>query len=397
MRTIVGIVVVACAARGAAAQPSLEPEIHGFASEGAFVSTSNDYIGKSSRGSLEMFEAGLNVTTQVDDHLRFGFQLFSRDVGDFGDATPRIDWAFVDYRWRPELGVRAGIVKMPFGLYNEFIDVDAARLPILMPQSVYQTRNRDVLISHTGFALYGNRELGSAGELDYQAFLGTLRIPRDALTLQGADLVEADTKYVTGAQVTWTPPVEGLRLGTTFVRTSIDFHLQLDAANTQALIDAGLVPPDYDGKLLIAQRPDMFGVVSAEYTTGDWLFAAEYSRWWKRQISDLPMLLPTIHEDAERFYAMANRRLSERFEVGGYYSINHADVGDRLGHGMGFAKPYYAWQRDLAATVEFDATYHWIWKLEAHFIDGTADLTFDKNPDPDRYWALVLLKTTVFF
>src|SRR5215208_983102 len=40
-------------------------EIHGFVSEGAFVSTSNDYIGASSRGSVKLFEAGINFSTEV--------------------------------------------------------------------------------------------------------------------------------------------------------------------------------------------------------------------------------------------------------------------------------------------------------------------------------------------
>ena len=31
-----------------------------------------------------------------------------------------MDWAFLDYQWRPWLGLRAGIIKMPFGLYNEY-------------------------------------------------------------------------------------------------------------------------------------------------------------------------------------------------------------------------------------------------------------------------------------
>src|ERR1043165_1387665 len=45
-------------------------QIHGFASEGAFVSTANDYLGSASRGSLELFDAGINFSTEVADRLR---------------------------------------------------------------------------------------------------------------------------------------------------------------------------------------------------------------------------------------------------------------------------------------------------------------------------------------
>src|SRR5262245_31424687 len=45
-------------------------QIHGFASEGAFATTANDYLGSASRASLELFEAGINVSTDVADRLR---------------------------------------------------------------------------------------------------------------------------------------------------------------------------------------------------------------------------------------------------------------------------------------------------------------------------------------
>jgi hypothetical protein len=371
-------------------------QIHGFASEGAFVSTANDYLGSASRASLELFEGGINFSTDAADRLRAGIQLFARDIGALRDEAPRIDWAYLDFHWRPWLGLRAGVIKMPFGLYNEYVDIDAARLPILLPESVYPVRNRDVLLSHTGFSLYGSRALGAGGELEYQAWLGTLTIAREALDLDGATLDSAQAKYVAGAQVFW-HPLDGLRAGATLLRASIDFRISLAPETTAALIMAGLVAPGFDGKLVISQRPDTLVVGSAEYTRGDWLFAAEYSRWFKRQRSTLPMLLPTFEEDGERFYAMATARLRPRLEAGGYYSVYHADAGDRGGRDPRFAERFHAFQRDLAATLRFDVNGHWLWKLEGHFMDGTASLPALSNPQPERYWGLFLLRTTVTF
>jgi hypothetical protein len=383
-----------------AAEPLFEMpavRIHGFVSEGGFVSTANDYIGESSRGSLELFEAGLNVSADPADRLRVGIQLFSRSVGNLRDEAPRIDWAYLDYRWRDWLGMRAGVIKMPFGLYNEYVDIDAARLPILLPQSVYPVRNRDVLLSHTGVSLYGIAPLGAAGALEYQGWLGILAVPREALDVTGATLDKVDSKYVTGGQLFWHPPLEGLRVGATYLRTTIDFYLTLGPELIEALVAAGLVPADYDGGLFITQRPNQLMVASAEYTRGDWLFAAEYSRWLKRQRSSLPAALPLLEDDQERFYALASRRLSSRFEVGGYVSISHADADDRGGDGPAFAEPYHAFQRDVAATVRYDVNDNWLWKVEAHLIDGTADLSTLENPSPERTWGLFLARTTVYF
>jgi hypothetical protein len=64
---------------------------------------------------------------------------------------------------------------------------------------------------------------------------------------------------------------------------------------------------------------------------------------------------------------------------------------------MQFAKPYLAYQRDLAVTLRYDVNDAWLWKLEGHFMDGAAALDAALNPNPKRYWGLFLLRTTVSF
>jgi hypothetical protein len=372
-------------------------EIHGFASEGGFLSTSNEYIGSSSRGSLKLAEVGIALSTEVTDRLRVGAQLFARDFGTFEDA-PRFDWAFLDYRFRAWLGLRAGIIRMPFGLYNEYSDVDAARASILMPQGVYPFRNRDVLLSHRGFDVYGSQRLGDAGELEYQAWLGTLNIPANALVVAGGATLDAiDPRYVTGAQVFWQPPLDGLRIGATALRASIDFKLTLPPSTVAALIMAGLVPADYKGAVVVSQRPDTWVIGSAEYAHDRWMFAAEYGRAFKHQRTSLPAIFKSFDEDSEQFYVMASYRQSPRLEVSSYYSVHHLDANDRHGRDPRYAERFFAFQRDLAATARVDVNDRWLWKLEAHFIDGTADLEMASNPRPDRYWGLFLLRTTVSF
>jgi hypothetical protein len=370
-------------------------DVHGFLSEGGFLSTSNDYIGSSSRGSLKLAEVGLSVSIEAGDRLRVGAQLFARDFGAFEDP-PRFDWAFFDYRWKSWLGIRGGIIRMPFGLYNEYSDVDAGRVPILMPQGVYPFRNRDVLLSHRGFDLYGTRRLGRAGELEYQVWLGTLNIPDNALVVAGASLAGIETRYVTGAQVFW-QPLDGLRIGASVLRTSIDFRLTLSPANTSALIMAGVVPPDYAGALVVSQRPDQWVIGSAEYAHEAWSFAAEYSRAFKHQRTSLPAIIPAFDEDSERFYAMASYRPSPRLEAGSYYSVLNLDAHDRHGRDPKYVERFFAFQRDLAATLRIDVNDRWLWKLEGHFVDGVADLDINANPHPDRYWGLFLVRTTVTF
>ena len=372
-------------------------QLHGFVSEGGFVSTDNEFIGTSSRGSLKLLEVGVNVTLELLDQLRVGVQLVVRSVGTVSEDAPRLDWAVVDYRLQPWLGLRAGVIKLPLGLYNEYVDIDSARTAILMPQSLYKIRNRDALISHTGFAVYGALSIGDVGALDYQAWLGTLSIPPSALELTTGTLDSVDTKYVTGGQLFWRLPLEGLRVGATYMRAEIDFHVTLDPATITQLIVFGAVPSGYDGKVLVKQRPTGIWVASAEYTVGDWLFAAEYSRWLKHQETSLPDVIATIDEEAERFYGLATYRLTPHYELGIYYSVTVADVDDRGGRSENLTEDFQAWQRDLAATIRIDINDYWLWKLEGHFIDGVAELQASQNPSPERYWGLFLFRTTVTF
>src|SRR5581483_491817 len=151
---------------------------------------------------------------------------------------------------------------------------------------------------------------------------------------------------------------DGLRVGATALRTSVDFHLTLSPANIAALIGAGLVANDYAGAFEVSQRPDTWVIGSLEYAHEAWLIAAEYSRELKRQRSSIPAALPTTNDDNERFYVMAAYRPAAWLQLGSSYSVLELD--DHGGHDPAFARPFYAFQRDLAATVRFDVNDHWL-------------------------------------
>ena len=114
-------------------------------------------------------------------------------------------------------------------------------------------------------------------------------------------------------------------------------------------------------------------------------------------------LSPTIDDDREKLYAMVTYRVAPAVEIGGYYSLYHVDVGDRRGDDPRFAEPFHAFQRDLAATIRFDVNEHWLWKLEGHFMAGTAGLLNPLRVNPpdismaEQYWGAFFLKTTAYF
>jgi hypothetical protein len=381
MRGFAILLVLASTAGRAAAQDVPHVDVHGFVSQGALVSTHNDYLGHSRRGSLEFTEAAINVSTEPASRLRIGAQLFTRDLGPVGDYKLTLDWAYLDYRHNEYFGLRAGRVKLPFGLYNEYSDIDAARLPILLPQSIYPILSRDVLLAQTGFELYGALPLADAGGLDYRLYYGTWFIDAGSFPAGAVRIRAVDTERLAGTQLFWRTPLENLRVGGSLAYAVIDFDLELAATGE---------------RLEAALDPVVLWVASAEYLYDDWQFAGEYSRWYQQVTSSDPLVVTEDDTTSERLYAMFAYRLTDELEVGAYYSVQFADVDDRDGQAFG-DDPERAWQKDLAASLRYDLEESWLWKLEGHFMDGAAALSAADNPNPKRYWLLFLLKTTVTF
>src|SRR5438067_6861490 len=171
-------------------------DVHGFISQGFLLTSANDYLADSSRGSFEFSEVGLNFTLPATDRLTLGVQIFSRKLGPLGDYRATLDWYYLDYHWRDWLGIRAGRVKLPFGLYNDISDVDSARTAVLLPQSIYPAQNRDFLLAQTGVEAYGYTRLGALGALDYRLYAGTIFLDLKQQPGSRTTVLDLDVPYV---------------------------------------------------------------------------------------------------------------------------------------------------------------------------------------------------------
>jgi len=358
---------------------SLALQAHGFVGQGALKSTDNSYLADSKRGTLEFSDVGINFTAQLTDRLRVGLQLFARKLGSVGNFNAKTDWFYLDYRWRDWLGVRAGRVKLPFGLYNDTSDIDSARVAVLLPGSIYPVNGRDFLLAQTGFEVYGYAGLRAAGALDYRLYAGTIFLQITNTPTSPLQVQSLSVPYVAGGRLMWETPVEGLRVG----------------GSLQALrLDTVISVPGMAGTALV-KIPALLTVGSVEYATGDLLLAAEYSRWFVSSNSSAPMIYPTLPTVvSERAYALATYQVRHWLAPGAYYSLLFANVDQRSGRANRL--------HDVAATVRFDVNAHWIVKLEGHYFDGTQGLDPALNNNVPaamltQRWALFLLKTTAYF
>lgn len=353
--------------------PLLEP--HGFVSQGAIKSTRYNYLVNSKRGSVDFTEVGLNFTNRPTDNLRLGFQLFARRLGTTGNFSVKADWFYFDYHWRDWLSLRAGRVKLPFGLYNDISDVDAARVPVLLPQSLYPQQDRDFLLAQTGAELYGYLRLGLLGALDYRLYGGSIQVDIPSQAGSPLQITSVETPYVAGGRLLWETPVEGLRVGGSVQALRINLNLS-----------QMMMPFTYN-------LPAVLWVASAEYAAGDLLLAAEYGRWYVKPESNNPSF-PTNSQTSERMYGMAAYRFSGWFQTSAYYSLFFPDAEHRYGVKNN--------QHDVAVTFRFDINAHWLVKFEEHYMHHSAGLTPAMNGVTDlnlldQDWMVFLLKTTAYF
>lgn len=189
--------------------------IHGFLSQGYLKSDTNDalFAETSSNGTFEFNEFGLNVVSQVNDDLRVGVQLLSRDMGEIGNNEVEIDWAYGDYNYRNWLGLRAGKMKTPYGLYNYSRDIDAARTCILLPSSIYSEGFRESISTTIGIGAYGE----PPGGVEYQVVYGTTQLKEDegiAKTMGGLigipEFSDTSVDWAYAGDFKWFTPIDGI-------------------------------------------------------------------------------------------------------------------------------------------------------------------------------------------
>jgi site-specific DNA-methyltransferase (adenine-specific) len=90
--------------------------------------------------------------------------------------------------------------------------------------------------------------------------------------------------------------------------------------------------------------------------------------------------------EGESYYLMASYRFVDWFTLGGYYSIYYPNMDDRDGDTTtvnNVPVDHRAWEKDLALTLRFDINEYWIFKVEGHAVDGTANVLITDNNGND--------------
>ena len=355
-------------------------DFHGFVSQGFLNSSKYNYLGNSSQGSFKFTEAALNASFNPFPRTRISAQAFTYDVGEAGNYDVVLDYAQAEYTFNDYLGIRAGRIRRPQGIYNDIQDVDVARTFVLLPQGIYDARWRDFYASLDGGEFFGTIPLQRAGSLTYEIYGGmvnpsldggaALQI-RDSLPASG-HLDSIDSAGEFGGQLWWNTPVDGLRFGVAGGVVPV-FNF-----NTTIQIPGGSIHPNNRNEAVFQQY-------SAEYLWRAWTFQSElYFRDYYPESA-----APDTH--LLTWYGSAAYRFNKWFEAGGYYTEYYGDTHQ--------SDNSLFYQKDAALALRCDVTEWWTFKIEGHYIRGTGLLedTANNPVQNGNGWWMLDLKTTFSF
>ena len=397
-------------------------DIHGFIGQGYLKSDDNNYLADTEDGTAEFTEMGINFSKEFDK-LRIGFQLFSRDLGEYGNNEIELDWAVGDYRINEMIGIRAGKVKMPLGFYNQERDLDMLRTSVLLPASVYDEAQRGLVSTFQGAGVYGLLDGRVAGEFEYELFYGGTSVDNDSLYMHGiassaperpggvgVASQETSVDYIAGGALRWNTPLEGLRIGGSYNRSESVATVTFE-----------------DGEEVEMEIPkEATWVASVEYTWDNLTLTAEYAESEDVMGGGAGGEVNMTGEDdmgeadgdmsmpgdggmggapdgdksiiSQGWYCQATWRFNDWCVAGIYYSEFYPDKDDKDGLGEQEDPDYYAWQKEIVPFLRFDVGYNFIVKAEVHFVDGAAQVYEFNNEDGiDKDWNLYVLKMSYNF
>ena len=367
-------------------------QIHGFATQGLFSTKNNNIFGDSSDGiSPDFTELGINGSWVPLPKLRLSMQIISRRAGDANDGTPMIDFGLLDYSFFDKedyrIGVRLGRVRLPYGLYNDTRDVAFTRPSILLPQSIYFERTRDLTMSGDGGMIYGQ-----------------YRHPWGTLTLEMITGFPRTDNSETRSAVLSTSAANGnLQADLSFIGR---LNYELDNGRIRFAITGARVQTHYTPLNSVDPLPrgtDVFSPVifSAQYKGEKLSLTSEYSLRPINKSGFGPFLDYDVV--GESYYFQAAYRIFEKWEIMARYDALYNDRDDPQGLELQQKTgipAYTQYAKDWTTGIRYDVTPWLMIRGEYHYINGTAWLPTQDNPVPplpSKYWEMFALLVSFRF
>ncbi len=303
----------------APAQDAGQPiAIHGFGSSAYGKTDGNRYLVGNQEGAFRDSAFALSISAEASDRLRISSQLFLADRD--GEVEASIDFAFAEWSLADTLKLRAGRVKLPFGLYTEIFDVGTLRPFATLPQGVYGPA-AIVAEGYQGFGLTGRSRLGEDWTLAFDVYGGGLELEGKEVT--GAEDRNESLRDTVGGRIALEAPIQGLSLGASA----------------------------YSGREG-SERHSAYGV-DVQYLAEPWAARGEYVR-----------LVSDEDARARAFYLELARRFGAHWQAAGRY-----DWSDTEAPGVAL-DPSLGEHRDAALGISYWIAPGFVLKLSYHRVHG---------------------------
>jgi hypothetical protein len=347
-------------------------QVHGFLSQGFTYTTHNNVFGSSHDGSFDFTELGINGSVRLMPNLLMSAQGLYRSAGGSDTQGFRLDFGQADYsvpllEQAATVGVRAGRVKIPFGLYNSTRDVIWTRPSVLLPQSVYfdTLALRQPMLAADGGVLYGRYTYG-----DHNLNL-------EFLVAEPQDNVGGAQAFLTGL-----PNPQGSLTGRPLLlgRAAYEWF----GGRGRLMFSVVDLDRDFDSKSFTTPSGNvtaLYPLFSGQYNAERWSLTAEYGWIEAERNGFIPIAQKITHES---FYVQGEYRLTETWSAVLRYDVFFVDRNDRSGKDLseltGLPRHrFYA--KDLTAGVRWEFARNWLIAAEYHHVNGTAWLSTEDNPD----------------
>lgn len=376
-------------------------QIQGFASQ-AFISTSdNDVFGNSDKGgSLGFTEVGLNALLRPLPRLQLSAQVLSRRAGEGNSGSPRLDFGFADYRIYShetnQFGIRIGRLKNPFGFYNDTRDVAFTRPSILLPQSIYFDRTRNLGLSGDSVQLYGESSQSSLGSVSVQ-FGVWMPIVDDADTKLATvgrgrpGHLEREVSYI--GRGIYESPDNRLRLAVSGIWLNVGY----DPVAGETLIPG-------QGNILTPGSVQFTPIyLSAQYNTERWSLTSEYALRHLKLSNFNNRAFDSLDIYGESYYFQGAYRFTPNWEAVLRYDVLYTDRADRDGsdYAANSGKPAHTrFAKDLTVGLRWNVTPSFMLRTEYHRVNGTGWLSGLDNPDAantSQHWNLFAVQASYRF
>ena len=380
-------VLAALVGAAAAGDPLLQTstlQLQGFAAQSLITTSHNNYFGQTQHAlGTGLTEAGINGVWRPHDRLLVAGQVLYRRAGKSDQQGVRLDYLQAVWQFLQTtdggLELRAGKIKIPYGLYNETRDVPFTRPSILLPESVYFDTVRNFALAAPGVGLNAHWH-DRRGE--WQANLAAVRPGRlDAATeanflnIDQPGHLESSASYV--AQLRWTSPDESTLAALSWVHASANYH-------------PGPGDPLGPGKLLFSPW-----VLSLQKRLDTVTLTTEYARAHIRLWNFSQPIGVSVTTRA--WYVQGAWRFRSRWEALLRYDAIISPLKNNPLYAL-TGTPYYSrYAKDWTVGLRWDVTPSVMLRAELHHVTGTAWLSRLDNPNPSaeaRVWNMALLQAS---